>query len=100
MEPLDDRELDALLREWSAPEAPAPLERRLVRNRSRRWWQWLLTGSIRVPAPVAAMVLAAILALLVFNNVARSSRHAEGAAFRPVKEMHVRVIRSSYEDNR
>ena len=65
MERMDDRELNQLLREWKAPDAPPHLEL----PKSGRWlgrrsfsggvWKWLLTGSIRVPVPVG--VAAALL---------------------------------------
>lgn len=55
---MEDRELDRLLREWKAPDAPMHLRPR--RTRGARLG-WLITGSIRVPVPVAlgVMVLAA-----------------------------------------
>jgi quercetin dioxygenase-like cupin family protein len=55
---MDDPELNRLLREWKAPDAPPHLRPR----RSRRsWLGWLVTGTIRVPVPaaLAALVLAA-----------------------------------------
>jgi quercetin dioxygenase-like cupin family protein len=55
---MDDQELNRLLREWKAPDAP-----RHLRPRARRsWLGWLVTGSIRVPVPAAivALVLAAL----------------------------------------
>ena len=59
MEPLDDKELKQLLRQWDAPPAPATLKRRVFGPQSR--WSWLLTGSFRVPVPVAfaAVILVA-----------------------------------------
>ena len=61
MEPLDDEELSELLRQWTAPPAPASLGRR-IRSRRVPWWRWLLTGTVRIPVPVglAAVVLAAV----------------------------------------
>ena len=55
---MDDQELNRLLREWKAPDAPPHLRpRRAHASRLR----WLVTGTIRVPVPVtlAALVLAA-----------------------------------------
>jgi quercetin dioxygenase-like cupin family protein len=56
---MEDKELDRLLREWKAPNAPMHLRPRPTRS---GWLAWLITGSIRVPVPVAlgAMVLAAL----------------------------------------
>ena len=55
---MDDRELNQLLREWKAPDAPPHLRPRRARG---SWLGWLVTGAIRVPVPVAlaALVLAA-----------------------------------------
>lgn len=50
---MDDRDLNQLLREWKAPDAPAHLRR----PRERSWLRWLLTGTIRVPVPVAVAAL-------------------------------------------
>jgi quercetin dioxygenase-like cupin family protein len=50
---MDDRELNRLLREWRAPDAPPDLRPRARGSRLR----WLVTGSIRVPVPVALAVL-------------------------------------------
>lgn len=55
---MDEHELNRLLREWKAPDAPPGL--RPPRAPESRW-RWLVTGSIRVPVPVA---LAALLAVL------------------------------------
>ena len=54
---MDDRELNRLLREWTAPDAPPELRPRPVEGSRLRW---LGTGTIRVPVPVAlaALVLA------------------------------------------
>jgi quercetin dioxygenase-like cupin family protein len=55
---MDDRELNRLLREWKAPDAPPNLRPRGQTSRLR----WLVSGSIRVPVPaaVAALLLAAL----------------------------------------
>jgi quercetin dioxygenase-like cupin family protein len=54
---MDDRELNRLLREWTAPDAPPELRPRPAQRSPLRW---LGTGMIRVPVPVAlaALVLA------------------------------------------
>ena len=51
---MEDQELDRLLREWKAPDAPSHLG--VPRGRGSRL-HWLVTGSIRVPVPVAAAAL-------------------------------------------
>jgi quercetin dioxygenase-like cupin family protein len=55
---MDDRELNRLLREWTAPDAPPELRPRSAPASRLRW---LGTGMIRVPVPVAlgALVMAA-----------------------------------------
>jgi hypothetical protein len=68
MEPLDEKELSPLLRQWEAPQAPHSLQWRVL-PRPVSPWRWLLTGSIRIPVPVgvaAAVVFA--LWLLVGNT--------------------------------
>ena len=52
MDSRDDRELNALLREWQAPGAPASLEARVERARLP-WWRQVLAYKIPVPAPIA-----------------------------------------------
>lgn len=61
-EPIDepaDAELEQWLAEWQTPEVPTRLDTK-VRATYRRafpqplWWQRWLTGSLRVPIPIAA----------------------------------------------
>jgi quercetin dioxygenase-like cupin family protein len=56
---MDDRELNELLREWTAPDAPPGLRPPRAR---RSPLQWLISGRIPVPVPaaLAALVLVAI----------------------------------------
>lgn len=56
---MDDRELNRLLREWTAPDAPPHLG---PRRAQRSWLGWLVAGTIRVPVPLAfgALVLATV----------------------------------------
>ena len=54
---MDDQELNRLLHEWKAPDAPPHLRPRRAR---RSWLGWLATGAIRVPAPVALVALVLI----------------------------------------
>jgi quercetin dioxygenase-like cupin family protein len=51
---MDDQELNRLLREWKAPDAPPHL--RPPRS-PRSWLRWLVTGAIPVPVPVAVAAL-------------------------------------------
>ena len=51
MEPMDDRELNQLLRQWEAPGAPAAPAPAGASAREP-WWRWFVTGTIRIPVPV------------------------------------------------
>src|SRR5262245_55829638 len=97
MEPLDDNELNQLLRAWEAPGAPTSLERRLFRGRSP-WWAWLFTGSIRVPVPVGIAALIAILLLFRYRKTpmpmppAPAARSVSLADFQPVEHLEPVVV--------
>jgi quercetin dioxygenase-like cupin family protein len=58
---MNDEELNRLLREWKAPDAPPHLRPRPAQgSRQMSWLAWLVTGRIRVPVPaLAALVLVA-----------------------------------------
>jgi hypothetical protein len=94
MEPLNDQELDQVLREWRTPDMPVGLEKRILAGSP--WWRWLLAGSIRVPVP------AGILALLFLALVAYSSlsgpKPVTLSDFQPVKQLEPRIIRSAHEN--
>src|SRR5262245_2675182 len=55
----EDGELNRLLARWQTPETPGELDQRVLAsyrrhfNRGRLWRRWL-TGSIRIPVPIAA----------------------------------------------
>ena len=57
MEHNHDPELGNLLRQWRVPPHSAALEDRVLglcfKSRNPPWWRFLLTGSIRVPVPLA-----------------------------------------------
>ncbi len=103
MEPLNDKELSDLLRQWRAPHAPVSLEEKVFPPAGRaRWWRWLLHGSIRVPVPAlaAAMVLLLLGAVgVATRKPAPPPRTVTLADFQPVKQLQPRVIRSTYEGN-
>jgi hypothetical protein len=56
MEPLNDKELRQLLRQWKAPDAPPSLRRPVLPGRMP-WWRWLLAGTVRIPVPMAVGVM-------------------------------------------
>ena len=95
MEPLNEDELNTLLREWHTPPAPGGLP---MPGRGRRpWWKSILMGSIRVPMPLGA-ALAVILLVLAIQ--ALRTRPAAGAdSFQPVVDVRPRLIRSNYDEN-
>ena len=58
MEPTDDPQLRKLLREWKVEDAPRSLDERILGVR-KPWWQFLISGSMRIPVP-AALAFAAV----------------------------------------
>jgi len=101
MEPLNDRELDELLKQWPAPLAPETLAKRIGRRQRGPWWRWLLTGSIRVPVPLALALGGALMLLFIgVRGPAKNfARQSPPSVFQPVKRLEPRIIRSSYEAN-
>lgn len=102
MEPLNDDELNRVLREWKAPDVPVSLGRKIVPPQS--WLQWLLTGSIRVPVPVGFAILAAVVALVYWSIAQQSSPLGKPsgltlADFQPVEDAEPRIVRSAHEGN-
>ena len=99
MEPMDDRELRELLREWKAPEAPH-LRPPTVPAR-QPWWAWLLTGSIRVPVPVG-IAAALLVGFLFYWGAPEPAPPADPPAgpqpvvsladFQPVEDVELRVV--------
>jgi hypothetical protein len=79
-EVVEDRELKNLLGEWSPPEITSSLDQRILRSYRRRFlhrpaWRRWLTGSISLPAPVAAaaaLLLCATSYLAARNATSRS----------------------------
>jgi hypothetical protein len=99
MEPLDDRELGALLEAWQAPGAPAGM--RPPRRAGGAVWNWLWRGTIRVPVPVLLAAVVVFMASVWWAVAARRlpEKHPPTVTFtdfQPVKELKMRVIRSEY----
>jgi quercetin dioxygenase-like cupin family protein len=63
---MDDRDLNRLLREWAAPDAPPHLRPPRARRSPLRW---LVSGTIPVPVPAA---LAALVLIAVWIAVPRT----------------------------
>ena len=99
MEPLDEKELSQLLRKWEAPDAPASLTSRILPQRGS-WWRWLITGTIRIPAPVGVAVVLLVVLWLYSNAFTRRpavTQQPSGAVsfadFQPVQQLEPRVVR-------
>ena len=116
-----DKELNETLKGWPAPDAPPELERRLLASYRQRmpavpWWKRLLTTTVSVPVPVAALVLLGFVFSLGFALRTRGFEQtpvssetnvvvvhgpalpaivttADLTSFRPPREMTLRVIR-------
>jgi hypothetical protein len=97
MEPLNENELNQLLRKWDAPAAPPTLTSRVLAKQQRSWWQWLLTGTVRIPVPVA-LAVAAIAAIWIYHSrPAAPPRVAQPgtvslADFKPVRQLEPVVV--------
>ena len=95
MEPEDDPKLRELLKEWQVVGAPPSLDARILGKR-KRWWSFLLTGSIRIPVPVgvaiAALLLVMAAALLRQRPTPPQPAPFNLVDFRPVDNPHVWVI--------
>jgi hypothetical protein len=97
MTPLNDDELTALLRQWVAPATPPGLHARIFRRRA--WWHWLLTGSFRVPVPVAAALLL-LIAVWAYRQVPPEAPPVPRAPepvvsladFRPVERVEALIV--------
>jgi hypothetical protein len=100
MEPQDDPKLRELLNEWRLPDAPASLDARVL-GTQKRWWNILLSGSVRLPMPVAIVIAAALLVMavaLIHRPPAPPQPVAINLAdFQPVRDLNVRIIRGHDE---
>jgi hypothetical protein len=96
---MDDRELNHLLREWKAPDAPPHLKPP-TSPKGKSFWTWLLTGSIRVPVPVgvaAALIVVFWLYATGRQPVAETQPASAQpvvslADFQPVEQVEIRVV--------
>lgn len=97
MEPLDDNELNQLLRQWKTPATPEKIGQR-VSPRTGSWWRWLIAGTIRVPVPVVIVMVAALVLMFYFRTSGaprrqNGSQHGVSLAdFQPVRQLEPRVI--------
>lgn len=67
MDPLDDKELNQLLKKWDAPGAPASM--RVAAERARQsLWKWAWSGRIHVPVPVGAAIAFGAIAFWIYSS--------------------------------
>src|SRR5262245_28109893 len=97
MEPLNENELNQLLRKWEAPPAPATLTSRVFAQKQQPWWRWLLTGSLRIPVPVAFAAAAVIVLWIYYSRPAAPPRVSQPgtvslADFKPVRQLEPVVV--------
>src|SRR5438067_614069 len=98
MEPMHDPQLGKLLREWQVEDAPRSLDERVL-GRRKPWWSFVISGSVRVPAPVALVIAVALLVMAVTLLRGRPvpkppapATEVNLADFRPVEGLNVRII--------
>jgi hypothetical protein len=107
MEPLDEKELSQLLRQWKAPDAPSSLEHRVM-PRPVPSWKWLFTGTIRVPVPlgIAAVLIPAL--WIIFARPAPAppeppapvSTFTTLADFQPVEQLEPTIVERNDESRK
>jgi len=104
MEPMNDHELNGLLQQWQAPGAPPHLRPPKHALRPPRW-QWLMTGTIRIPVPIGLAAAIGLVAVWLYSSapgrepaVVSDPPTTAGQAvvsladFQPVPEAQLRVI--------
>lgn len=103
MEPLNDQELERLLRSWKAPAAPRELQPPLHR---RPWYAAMWAASVRVPVPVLALILIALIASQMLPRsdsapVPPNALHEIRLSdFEPVPEAKPVVVRRTHYESR
>ncbi len=120
---LQEHELEGMLRQWRAPQVPARLRLAVFPQPSRPWWLRLWATSVRVPLPLACALMLALGASLrprpvapprtviktervevpsiqervVTRIVFRDRKVASPKTWRPVAELHPRIISGGNE---
>lgn len=91
--PPEDDELNRLLASWQTPETPDKLDQRVLAsyrrhfNRGRLWRRWL-TGSIRIPIPIAA----AALLFLCATSFLAARKATSGSIETPPAAVSTRIV--------
>lgn len=90
---MNDDELRTVLQTWQAPPAPATLQRRVFPPQ-RKSLRWLWSGEIRIPVPVALLLVAILLAVAW-----RELRPPDNSLsnFEQVHKFQPRIVRTNYE---
>jgi hypothetical protein len=96
----NDPKLSELLKEWQIPGAPPSLDLRVL-GTPKKWWHFLLTGSIRLPMPVA-VAIAAVLLVMAFALARERAAQPQAsfvnlADFQPVQDPNIHIIRGNHE---
>jgi hypothetical protein len=98
MEPLDDNELNRLLRRWEAPGAPPTLRGRIPLPQPSPW-RWFLTGSIRIPVPVGILAVLVLAAWVFIGRTTEAPQEQPSANsladFQPVRQLEPKIINAS-----
>jgi hypothetical protein len=103
MEPLNDDDLQLLLSTWKAPAAPEHLQPPVPQ---RPWYAALWASSVRIPVPVLALLLIAVIAMQVLPRRDRAQIPAEAlrevrvSDFEPVAEAKLEIVRRTQYENR
>jgi|SRR5581483_4988694 len=103
MEPLNDQELRAMLREWRTPDAPERMRAELFPP-AAPWWRRVWRAEIRIPVPAAAGLILLLLAgfwLSADRAPQPPAQSADVVTFRelqPVKELKPRIIRKAIHE--
>jgi hypothetical protein len=103
MEPLDDKDLNQLLRSWKGPETPSSLGRRVLPVKPSGW-RWLLRGSIRIPVPLGIAAIVVLAGWMLLDRKPAPGPVAQPtpesitlADFQPVHQLEPRILGKSQE---
>lgn len=90
---MTDEELKSMLRTWQAPPAPESLRARVFRP---TWnsFRWLLSGEIRLPVPVALLLLALLL-FIAWRELRPPDNSLSN--FEQVHKFEPRIVRTIHE---
>jgi len=96
----NDPKLSELLKEWRIPGAPPSLDTRVL-GAPRKWWSFLLTGSIRLPVPVV-VAIAAVLLVMAFALARQRTPPPPASSvnladFQPVLDPNIHIIRGNHD---